>query len=256
MKLIIGKKIEMTQIWQGENVVPVTKIQAGPCFVSQIKTKITDSYDAVQLGFGNRKEKNVKKPQLGNLKKTKAKGIDNNFQFLREFVVDADNKTVLEIGDKIDVSSFAVGEVVAATGVSKGRGFQGVVKRHGFQGGRKSHGNKDQLRMPGSTGATGAGHVFKGTKKPGRMGGDTTTIKNLEVIEIDEKNNIIYIKGGIAGARNGLVLISGKGDVKVIKPEVKADAKVEEKPVEAKIEESIVEKKEEVVVEPKVEEKK
>lgn len=208
----------MTQIWQGENVMPVTKVQAGPCFVTQIKNKANDGYEAVQLGFGSKKEKNTKKPQLGHLKQVKAKGVQDNFQFLREFVVGADNKTALEIGDKIDVSAFAVGEEVAATGVSKGRGFQGVVKRHGFQGGRKSHGNKDQLRMPGSTGATGAGHVFKGTRKPGRMGGETVTTKNLEIIEIDEKNNILFIKGGIAGARNGLVLIAAKGDLKAVKP--------------------------------------
>jgi large subunit ribosomal protein L3 len=220
MKYIIGKKVEMTQIWQGENVMPVTKVQAGPCFVTQIKTKNSDGYEAVQVGFGSKKEKNTKKPQLGHLKKAKAKGANDNFQFLREFIPASDNKTVLEIGDKIDVSAFAVGDIVAATGVSKGRGFQGVVKRHGFQGGRKSHGNKDQLRMPGSTGATGAGHVFKGTKKPGRMGGDTTTTKNLEIIEIDKENNFLYVKGGIAGARNSLVLIAAPGDLAVSKPSV------------------------------------
>jgi large subunit ribosomal protein L3 len=218
MKFIVGKKIEMTQIWQGENVMPVTKVQAGPCFVTQIKTQDNDGYEAVQIGFGNKKEKNTKKPQLGHLKNVKAKGANDNFQFLREFA--ADGKAALEIGDKIDVGTFAVGDIVAATGVSKGRGFQGVVKRHGFQGGRKSHGNKDQLRMPGSTGATGAGHVFKGTKKPGRMGGETVTTKNLEIIEIDKENNILYVKGGIAGARNSLVLIQGAGDLAVSKPSV------------------------------------
>ena len=233
MKFIIGKKIEMTQIWQGETVMPVTKVQAGPCFVTQIKTKTKDGYDAVQLGFGNKKEKNVKKPQLGHLKQVKAKGIENNFQFLREFIPTADNKIALEIGDKIEVGAFAVGDQVAATGVSKGRGFQGVVKRHGFQGGRKSHGNKDQLRMPGSTGATGAGHVFKGTKKPGRMGNATVTTKNLEIIQIDEANNILFIKGGIAGARNGLVLMAANGDLKVTKPtiETKEEIKIEAVPV-------------------------
>jgi large subunit ribosomal protein L3 len=233
MKFIIGKKIEMTQVWQGENVVAVTKVQAGPCFVSQVKTQAKDGYEAVQLGFGSKKEKNIKKPQLGHLKKVKAKGIEANFQFLREFVVDAENKTALEMGDKVDVGAFAVGDTVAVTGISKGRGFQGVVKRHGFQGGRKSHGNKDQLRMPGSTGATGAGHVFKGTKKPGRMGNDTTTTKNLEIIEIDETNNILFIKGGIAGARNGLVLIAANGDLKVTKPVSAPAAEIAEVKAEA-----------------------
>ncbi len=231
MKFIVGKKIEMTQIWQGENVMPVTKVQAGPCFVTQIKTKENDGYEAVQIGFGNKKEKNSKKPQLGHLKQVKAKGITENFQFLREFIPGKDNKNAFEIGDKIDVSAFAAGDIVAATGVSKGRGFQGVVKRHGFQGGRKSHGNKDQLRMPGSTGATGAGHVFKGTKKPGRMGTETTTTKNLEIIEIDQANNFLYVKGGIAGARNSLVLIQGAGDMILLKPAV--EKKEEIKPVEA-----------------------
>jgi large subunit ribosomal protein L3 len=233
MKFIIGKKIEMTQLWQGETVSGVTKVQAGPCFITQIKTVEKDGYGAVQLGFGAKKEKNTNKPQIGHLKKIKAKGINDNFAFLREFGNDA--KSTLELGDRIDVSAFAIGDKVAAIGISKGRGFQGVVKRHGFQGGRKSHGNKDQLRMPGSTGATGAGHVFKGTRKPGRMGNDTTTTKNLEIMEIDKANNILYVKGSIAGARNGLVLLEGLGDMIVVKSGVE---KIEEIKEEIKIEES------------------
>ena len=239
MKFIIGKKIEMTQIWQGETVVAVTKVQAGPCFVSQIKSEAKDGYSAVQLGFGAKKEKNMRKPQIGHLKQVKAKGVEANFQFLREFIPNTENKTVLEIGDKVDVSAFAVGDTVAVTGVSKGKGFQGVVKRHGFQGGRKSHGNKDQLRMPGSTGATGAGHVFKGTRKPGRMGNDTNTTKNLEIIENDEANNILFIKGGIAGARNGLVLVSANGDLKVTKP-TSAPVEAVEAKTEASAPETVV----------------
>jgi large subunit ribosomal protein L3 len=220
----------MTQVWQGETVMPVTKVQAGPCYVTQVKNIENDGYQAVQLGFGAKKEKNSKKPQIGHLKKIKAKGINDNFQFLREFIPTKDNSTVFEIGDKIDVGVFAVGDVVDAIGTSKGRGFQGVVKRHGFSGGRKSHGNKDQLRMPGSTGATGAGHVFKGTKKPGRMGNDTVTTKNLDIIQVDAENNIIYVRGGIAGSRNGLVILAAKGDMNVVKPivESKDEVKVEE----------------------------
>jgi len=234
MKFIIGKKIEMTQVWQGETVMPVTKVQAGPCFVTQVKNIATDGYQSVQLGFGAKKEKNAKKPQLGHLKNVKAKGINDNFQFLREFIPTKDNSAVFEVGDKIDASVFAVGDMVDATGTSKGRGFQGVVKRHGFSGGRKSHGNKDQLRMPGSTGATGAGHVFKGTKKPGRMGGDSVTTKNLDIIQVDVENNIIYVRGGIAGSRNGLVLLAAKGDMKISKPvvEAKEEIKTEAAPVE------------------------
>jgi large subunit ribosomal protein L3 len=229
MKFIIGKKVEMTQIWKGETVLAVTKIQAGPCFVTQIKKKEADGYEAVQLGFGGKKEKNIKKPQLGHLNKVKEKGVAGNFAFLREFRTNGGS--ALEIGDKIDVNVFAVGDQVAASGISKGRGFQGVVKRHGFSGGRKSHGNKDQLRMPGSTGATGAGHVFKGTKKPGRMGGDAVTTKNLEIVEIDKENNFLYVKGSVAGARNGLVLIQGAGDMVISKPSVvekKEEVKTEE----------------------------
>lgn len=244
MKFIIGKKIEMTQLWKGETVMGVTKVQAGPCFITQVRTAAIDGYEAVQVGFGNKKEKNTKKPQLGHLKKLKAKGIEGNFAFLREF--SADSNVTLEIGDKIDVSAFTVGDTVNATGISKGKGFQGVVKRHGFSGGRKSHGNKDQLRMPGSTGATGAGHVFKGTRKPGRMGTDTVTTKNLEIAEIDTENNILYIKGSVAGARNGLVLIEAQGELKVSKPatavkEEKAEVVAEVAPVAT---EAAAEKKE------------
>lgn len=252
MKFIIGKKIEMTQLWKGETVMGVTKVQAGPCFVTQVRTEAKDGYEAVQVGFGARKEKNTAKPQIGHLKKIKAKGVENNFAFLREFGIE--NKAALEIGDKIDLSTFAVGELVNTTGVSKGKGFQGVVKRHGFSGGRKSHGNKDQLRMPGSTGATGAGHVFKGTRKPGRMGGDTITTKNMEIAEIDLENNIIYILGSVPGARNGLVTIEAKGNLKVSKPvsavkeekvpETVAAPAVEAEPSSAKATEDKAEKKE------------
>lgn len=242
----------MTQLWKGEIVMGVTKVQAGPCFVTQVKTEARDGYEAVQVGFGSKKEKNTKKPQIGHLKNIKAKGIENNFAFLREF--GAENKAALEIGDKIDVSAFTVGEMVNTTGVSKGKGFQGVVKRHGFSGGRKSHGNKDQLRMPGSTGSTGAGHVFKGVKKPGRMGGDTVTTKNMEIAEIDLENNILYIKGAVPGARNGLVLIEANGDLKVSKPvsTVKEEAVKEEKAPEAAVAEPIVESAAEPVAEPAV----
>jgi large subunit ribosomal protein L3 len=245
MKFIVGKKIEMSQIWINDQVEAVTRIQAGPCFVTQIKTLNKDGYEAVQVGFDKKKEKNTKKPQIGHLKAVKAKGIEDNFRFLREFNPDADNKTTLEIGDKISAGSFAVGDVIEVSGVSKGRGFQGVVKRHHFQGGRKSHGNKDQLRMPGSTGATGAGHVFKGTRKPGRMGNDTTTIKNSEILEIDTENNIISIRGGVPGARNGLVMLYSKGDLAVAKPAVAQKEDVKEEIKEAK-EEVAAEVKEEV----------
>jgi len=214
MKFIIGKKIEMTQVWQSDDkVTAVTKIQAGPCKVVQLKNNEKDGYEAVQIGYGERKEKNIKKPQ-----KNHTKGL-GNIRYLREFRTSTEN---LKRGDIIDVSSFEVGDVVNATGTSKGRGFQGVVKRHGFKGTKASHGNKDQLRMPGSIGATGPAHVFKGTRMGGRMGGDRVTLTNLEVVEIDKENNIISIKGAIPGARNGLVLIKGKGELKVITPKIES----------------------------------
>ena len=213
MKFIIGKKIEMTQLWKGEAAIGVTKIQAGPCFVTQVRTEAKDGYEAVQVGFGSKKIKNTKKPQIGHLKKIKAKRIENNFAFLREF--GAESKTALEIGDKIDVSAFTVGEVVNAIGISKGKGFQGVVKRYGFSGGRKSHGNKDQLRMPGSIGATAPAHVFKGKRMAGRMGGGQITMSNLKIVKVDKENNLLYIKGAVPGARNGLLWVKGTGEMKV-----------------------------------------
>lgn len=196
----------MTQVWRGEKQVGVTKVQAGPCVVAQVKTKDKDGYEAVQIGFGEKKEKNIAKPQLGHFKKCK-----NNFRYLREFRIEQSD---LKSGDMIDVSVFEPGDNIQVTGVSKGKGFQGVVKRHGFHGQDKTHGTKDQLRMSGSVGSTGPAHVFKGVRMPGRMGGEQVTTKNLEVIEVDKENNILLIKGAVPGARNGLVLISGEGEKK------------------------------------------
>jgi len=206
MRFIIGKKLDMTQVWRGEDAVAVTRLQVGPCAVVQVKSKEKDGYSAVQLGFGERKEKNIKKPQKGQMK-----GL-GNFMYLREFVMENEE---LKRGDKIEANSFTAGDMVQVTATSKGKGFQGVVKRYGFKGQSKTHGNKDQLRMPGSIGATGPAHVFKGKKMPGRMGGGQVTTKNLEIIEVDVENNILFIKGAVPGARNGLVLISGEGELKI-----------------------------------------
>jgi len=207
MKFLLGKKIDMTQVWKDNKVIGVTRVQAGPCTVVQSRNNGKDGYEAVQIGFGDRKEKNIKKPQKGHLKKL------GNFRYLREFRIalnaskDAKERQ-LNVGDVIDVSAFEAGDSIQVTGVSKGKGFQGVVKRHGFHGQDKTHGTKDQVRMPGSIGATGPAHVFKGQKMPGRMGNDKTTIKNLEIVEVDKENNILLIKGAVPGARNGLILIS------------------------------------------------
>lgn len=212
----------MTQVWRGDDVVAVTRIQAGPCTVTQVKTLKKDGYTAVQLGFSERKEKNIPKAQKGHLKNL------GNLRFLREFRVD---NPEVKRGDKIESNTFEVGDKIEVTGVSIGKGFQGVVKRHGFSGSKKTHGNKDQLRMPGSSGATGPAHVFKGMRMSGRMGGDQVTVKNLKVIEVDEVNNIISIKGALPGKRNSLVIIQGKGDLKVVaaQEEKKMEAVVEEK---------------------------
>lgn len=221
MKFILGKKLNMTQIWKGDNLLAVTQVQAGPCAIVQVKEEKKDGYKAVQIGYGERKEKNIKKPQKGHLK-----GL-NNFRYLREFRLDKDTgETSLKKGDVIDVNSFEPGDTIKVISTSKGRGFQGVVRRHGFAGQIKTHGTKDQLRMPGSIGATGPAHVFKGVRMPGRMGGDRVTVTNLEIVEVDKENNILSIKGAVPGARNGLVLVLGKGDLKIV--EKKEDKKVEE----------------------------
>jgi len=197
MKFILGKKIEMTQVFRDDGtVVPVTLIQAGPCVITQIRTETKDGYSAVQIGYG--KKRSINKPLTGHLKDL------DNFRYMREFKVsDPEYKR----GDKIDVSIFEFGDKVDVTGISKGQGFQGVVKRHCFAGSPASHGHKDQLRMPGSIGATGPAHVFKGTKMGGRMGGTQVTVKNLVIEKIDPKNNVLAIKVAIPGARNSLVMI-------------------------------------------------
>ena len=236
MKFIIGKKLDMTQVWLRDKVTAVTRVQAGPCPVVQLKSEAKDGYAAVQLGFGQRKEKNIRKPQLGHVAKLKAQNskLKTNLRYLREF---RDEAKGLKIGDIVDVSTFKVGDVVKVTGTSKGKGFQGVVKRHGFSGQDKTHGNKDQLRMPGSIGATGPQHVFKGVRMPGRMGDERVTTANLKIAQVDKDNNILYISGAVPGARNGLVLIEGEGELKIAKPVVEVVKPVEETVAAAEVKE-------------------
>lgn len=203
MKFILGEKKEMTQKFSEDGtVIPVTAVKAGPCFVTQVKTKENDNYGAVQVGYGFKKKLN--KPLSGHLKELE------NFKHLKEFRLDEGQE--LGKGYKFDISIFEPGEKVKVTGFSKGKGFQGVVKRHGFSGSPASHGHKDQLRMPGSIGSTGPARVFKGVKMAGRMGGRSATIKNLEIVEVDKKNGLLFIKGALPGARNSLILISAPGD--------------------------------------------
>lgn len=247
MKFIIGEKQEMTQIWKDEQHIAVTKVKVEPCIVTQVKKKEKDAYEAIQLGFGVRKEKNINKPQIGH-----CKGL-GNFKKLREFRVE---EAKIERGDKLDVSSFEAGDKIQVESVSKGKGFQGVVKRHGFAGQIKTHGNKDQHRMPGSIGATGPAHVFKGTRMGGRMGGDQVTVKNLEIVEIDLENNIFFIKGAVPGHRNSLVLISGEGEMKLVaKEELKKEKQEvkEENKNDAEVKDSKKEETKEVEAKDKIE---
>ncbi|MDD4332738.1 MAG: 50S ribosomal protein L3 [Patescibacteria group bacterium] len=206
MKFIIGKKLDMTQVWQNEEVLAVTRVKVGSPIIVQIKTKIKDGYEAVQVGYGERKIKNIKKPQIGHSKKL------GNFVKLKEFKTSAGD---LKVGDKIDITTFVSGDVIQVTADSKGKGFQGVVKRHGFSGHKMTHGNKDQQRMSGSVGPKGPAHIVKGTRMGGRMGGGQVTVKNLVIVGVDEANNVLLIRGAVPGARNSLVCISGKGDLKI-----------------------------------------
>lgn len=200
MKGIIGKKAGMTQIFDdtGE-VTPVTVIEAGPCYVTQIKTKTKDGYEAVQLGFGEAKRLN--RPQRGHL----PKGVPD-LRYLGE--VKVDDISAYEIGQKIDAGVFSVGDLVDVTGISKGKGFAGAMKRHGFSGGPATHGQSDRARAPGSIGATSTpGRVFKGKRMPGHMGSRRTTVLNLKVAMVDPERNLLVVKGAVPGAKGGLVTI-------------------------------------------------
>jgi len=202
MKFILGTKLNMTQIFDEDgNVHPATVVTAGPVVVTQVKTKEVDGYEAVQVGFGERKTKNINKAQQGHYKDL------GNFAHVREFEQGGDMK----VGDKIDVSAFAVGDMVTVSAVSKGKGFQGVVKRHGFHGGPRSHGQKHSEREPGSIsgGTREGGRVPKGMRMAGRMGSDRITTKNLKVVAVDPENGHIFIQGAIAGRRGTLVEIKG-----------------------------------------------
>ena len=205
MKGILGKKVGMTQIFdQRGEVVPVTVIEAGPCFVAQIKTDERDGYSAVQMGFGEAKPKSLTRPQLQHLEKSNLSAL----RFLREIRMPADAIAQFEEGQRVTVDLFEEGEFVDVTGTSKGRGFAGVVKRHGFSGGPKTHGQSDRHRAPGSIGAcTTPGRVFKGKRMPGRMGGERVTVQGLKVVMVDPERNLLAVRGAVPGAKNGLLMI-------------------------------------------------
>ncbi len=197
MKFILAKKLEMSQVFRPNGtVVPVTLVQAGPCVVTQIKDKEKDGYTAVQLGF--LPGRNHTKSEAGHLKDLP------QMTELREFRVE--DPSTLKRGDMVEAALFEAGDKIEVTGTSKGKGFQGVVKRHHFHGHPSSHGHKDQLRMPGSIGAGGVQRVFKGLRMAGRMGGDTVTVKNLEVVEIRD-GGVLAVKGAVPGPRNAVLEI-------------------------------------------------
>jgi large subunit ribosomal protein L3 len=196
---LIGRKVGMTRIFKPTGqVIPVTVVEAGPCYVTQLKTQDKDGYLAVQLGYGAAKRAN--KPEKGHLKQLPA------LKSLREFRTDDPGD--VQIGQVIDVSIFEAGDKIDIVGTSKGKGYAGVVKRHHFAGGPRTHGQSDRLRAPGSVGSTTTpGRVLKGLRMSGRMGGERVTVQNLEVVEADKERNLLIVKGAIPGPRNGLLII-------------------------------------------------
>jgi large subunit ribosomal protein L3 len=201
VRSILGKKIGTTEVFGEDGRADcVTAIQVGPCTVTQIKTKESDGYDGVQLGF--EPVKRLNKPRTGHLE---ASG--GLFRYLREVKADAPGE--LEVGQELDVSLFEPGEKVNATGLSKGRGFAGVVKRHHFKGGPKTHGQSDRHRAPGSIGAgTYPGRVIKGHKMAGHMGNARVTVRNLDVVLADPERNLLLVRGGVPGSTNSLVIVT------------------------------------------------
>ncbi|MBK5211437.1 MAG: 50S ribosomal protein L3 [Coriobacteriia bacterium] len=201
-KTILGRKLGMTQVWTEEgNLLPVTVIQAGPCVVTQVKTIVTDGYNAIQIGFGEIAENKVNKPRAGHFEKA---GVDP-VKYLAEIRLDStpENKA----GDSIDVGIFADTKKVNISGVSKGKGFAGVMKRHNFKGGPGGHGSHFH-RAPGSVGqASTPSRVFKGQKLPGHMGVDKVTVQNLDVVKIDVEQNLLIIKGAVPGGKGALLTI-------------------------------------------------
>lgn len=200
---ILGTKVGMTHLFTEEGkMVPVTVIQAGPVFVTQVKTTDKDGYNAVQVGYGESKERNLTFPKYGHLKKA---GVSKNLRHLREFRVDSVDG--IELGQEITAEIFQPGEEITVTGTSKGKGFQGGVKRYHFKGQHMTHGYMTH-RRPLSSGATGPQRVFKGIRKPGHMGDATVTQKGLKVVKVDAERNLILVDGSVAGPNGALVVIN------------------------------------------------
>jgi large subunit ribosomal protein L3 len=205
LKGLIGKKVGMTQIFDDAGVaIPVTIIEAGPCYVTQIRLPEQDGYSAVQLGFDEAKPKRLTGGQIGHLKRNNIPPL----RFLREF---REKTPEVSEGDKITVDKvFEVGEYVDVIGTSKGKGFAGAVKRYHFRGGPKTHGQSDRQRAPGSRGSgTTPGRVYKGSRGPGHMGNERVTVQNLAVVLVDGERNLLAVRGAIPGPKGGVVMIKG-----------------------------------------------
>ena len=200
-KGILGRKIGMTQIFTEEGkLIPVTVVQATPNVVLQVKTVETDGYEAVQVGFENKREKLANKPEMGHV----AKAETAPKRFIREFR--NINAAEYQVGQEIKVDTFVEGEVVDVTGKTKGKGFQGVIKRHGQSRGPMAHGSRYH-RRPGSMGSIAANRVLKGKKLPGQTGGNIVTVQNLEIVKVDTERNVLLIKGNVPGAKKSLVMV-------------------------------------------------
>ncbi len=204
MRGLIGKKIGMTQVFSDSGqAIPVTVVEAGPCVVTQIKTQASDGYDAIQVGYGERKLKHSNKALNGHFEKAKTDAK----RVLAEFVPVPDYE--YKPGQKFGVSLFKEGEYVDVAGTTKGKGFSGVMKRHGFKGGPKTHGQREHPRSAGSIGqASDPSRVFKGMKMAGQYGNKRMTVRNLEVVSIDSEKNHILLKGAVPGAKNGIIFIT------------------------------------------------
>jgi large subunit ribosomal protein L3 len=221
VKGLLGIKLGMTQVFDELGVVtPVTVIQAGPCYVTQVKTQVTDGYDAVQLGFGPIKENKLTRGEKGHLgllavdekpgrrQKSGRRSAASipALRYLREFRTQKSGEH--QVGQQLTVEQFTIGDRVDVIGKTKGRGFTGAVKRYGFAGGIKTHGQSDRHRATGSVGATsGTAHVFKGKRMPGRMGNERLTAQNLEVVSIDAGRHLIAVKGSVPGTKGGFIMI-------------------------------------------------
>ncbi len=207
---LLGKKVGMARVYNDKGeIIPVTVLEVGPCFVTQVKSPETDGYSAIQMGFGETRHLN--KPARGHLKQAPA------LKYLRE--VRTGNIANYQLGQKLNVGLFNAGDLVDVSGVSKGKGHAGVIKRHHFKGGKKTHGQSDRMRAPGSSGATTTpGRVLKGMRGAGQLGNKNATVLNLEVVRVDQERNLLAIKGTVPGAKGNVVFVrKARKEKKVVK---------------------------------------